>query len=76
MSGDPRWTERLWTLAIRHPRWHVGVNGDGWHAWPRESLLDPAEPDDRVLHDPDYQDFTRLLGREDGTELALAGRPS
>jgi len=76
VTGDPRRAERLWTLAIRHPAWHAWADDDGWHAWRRDSLLSAVPPDDRTLHEADYQDFTRLLSREDGTELALAGRPS
>ena len=70
-----RRAERLMRMRILHPEWTVWAGEDGWHGIRREPLL-LAAPDDRIVHAPDFQDFARVLDREDGTGLALAGRCS
>jgi hypothetical protein len=74
--SDPEgpWAERTRPAAIR-PGWHSWADDEGWwHAFRQETPL--SEPDDRVLHAPGWRELDRLLSKEDGQELALAGRPS
>ena len=71
--SDPEGQEPVLARRIR-PGWHSWADGRGWHAFRQETPL--SEPDDRVLHAPGWRELDRILSKEDGQELALAGRPS
>jgi hypothetical protein len=73
MSADPEDPRRNRPAVIR-PGWHAWADRKGCHAFRNDTPL--SEPDDRVLHAPDFHELARLLRKEDGQELVLAGSQS